>query len=355
MKKKLVFWIARDLTKFMHMKKPSLLIPVVFFLFLATSLQAQQGFFERLFKKKQDAREEVVPLPEPAPLPENALTVGCWNLRLKPPPAFMRDGDFHDPLFIAHLISQAQTPLWSIQEMFADYETEEGELRNHYMDSIVLTLDRLTESSWQYFIGDAKDDRGQNVGFLWNSERVEPVEDPRVVQGIERRVDEETGSPNWKRLPVVGRFKFPKEGLALTLVSVYHKGYDGPDVQVQRANEAAELLRCLKTHHRLEEGENLVVMGRMADSFQEKCTRVYASVGLRDLNESNQPSLLHGTEIAWATTRIFVRSNDEKIFPEKSMRVLGPRWLAQQNTDLHNFIYYASNCLPVIAVVKVPE
>jgi hypothetical protein len=279
--------------------------------------------------------------------------LGSWNLRLKPPPAFMRPGDYHDPLLIAQIIIESGADLWALQELFDDYKDAAGALRNEYMDVVVLVLNRRTQQQWSYWVGDAEDSWGQNSGFLWNADKVEALQTPSVLNDSERQKFALTDRRLWSRRPSIGVFRYKSSGTRLLLVSAHHKGYNSDEAQAHREAEAILLVEQLSEFKETLAIDGVVLLGRFADEYEEACTAVYSEAGYRDLNPIDVPNLMSSSqELVWSSTRILVDGLGADLFPDTQVATLGGAWLTEREIDLKNFIYYVSNYLPLVTRVR---
>lgn len=305
-------------------------------------------------------------IPDLPDYPRDTPLIGAWNLRLKGPPAFMRPGDYRDPLLIARFVLASGADLWAIQEIPIDYTTEEATPRNHYMDGITDALNRLDlehAGDWQYAVVDSRDRRGQNPGFLWNAAAVRPLAQPRALEEINRTQFPETERRRWSRIPAYAPFAYLDEGIELLVFSVQQRGYDGEAIRNHRAAEVEALLDRLPAL-REETGITVTaVLGRLADHAFEPSKDVWAAAGFSDLNSEDVPNLMSGRggpndsiNLFAATTRIIVARGEVDAFPHEQQTTLGDAWLNESEISLHNFLYYASNCLPVVTpVVPVPD
>lgn len=282
-------------------------------------------------------------LQQPATGKHPALRVGAWNIEWLGSPQ-RRSGPARDqprtPEALAEYILAADVDILGLEEIRID--APDGSDRNALISAALRLVEQQRGGRWEHRLFPARGRREQCCGVAWDTTRVRPVGQPRIITAPQQQSVQ--GRTLWSR-PPRGWLFTAGEGLTdFVLIVIHMKSNYGGDFARHRAQEAETLLAELPLA--FSDPDVLIIGDANCSSHAEPAVVALTAGGFVDLNaDDRQTHWRYGP-----LDRAFVPAEQPE-FARRYFEVLSDSFLGARKLTVRDFkVRYSDHFLIVTEI-----
>ena len=275
------------------------------------------------------------------------IRVGAWNVEWLGMPerrSGPAKGHRQSPEALAEYILAADVDILGLEEIKID--SDDGSDTNSLLSSALEIVEQQRGGHWQHRLFPTTYGRDQCTGVAWDSTRVAPIGEPRIVTDPDRKSTQ--SKTIWSRPPRGWLFSAGDGLTDLVVIVIHMKSNYGGDFAEHRGEEAHCLVADLPAA--FDDPDVLIIGDANCSAHGEPAVATICEAGFVDLNARD-------VETHWRygpLDRAFVPA-DQPEFVRRQFEVLSGSFFAAHDLRVTDFKVSYSDHFMVITEVDVRE